>query len=93
MARFRGVLKGGRGSVSRLGTVKTGITAWVNGWDVGVRVTGAPARGGVEGVADLGFDEFHIFGTAGSNGGAREVFIGAVTLNTDGGIVFVPAGA
>lgn len=38
MAQFRGTLKGGRAEVSRLGHKTTGLTAEVNGWDIGCRV-------------------------------------------------------
>lgn len=38
MARFRGLVTGGRGTASRLGHAKDGLTTVANGWSGGVRV-------------------------------------------------------
>jgi hypothetical protein len=38
MAHFRGTIQGQRGSASRLGSVKSGLTVKANGWDFGVEV-------------------------------------------------------
>lgn len=38
MAHFRGTLQGSRGEASRLGTKKSGLTATINGWDLGLSV-------------------------------------------------------
>jgi len=38
MAHFRGAIKGNRGEASRLGTKKSGLTARLNGWDIGADV-------------------------------------------------------
>ena len=38
MAQYKATVKGSRGEASRLGDRKNGISADVNGWDVGVRV-------------------------------------------------------
>ncbi len=38
MSRFRATVRGSRGPVSRIGTPASGVEAYVNGWDVGVRV-------------------------------------------------------
>lgn len=82
MARFRAVVIGGRGSASRLGTVRAPVEARVNGWDVGVRVI-------AEAVGDA--DVFYVYATGGSNGGA-EVLIG--TIGDEAGAPrFSPAGA
>ena len=40
MAQFRAEIKGGRGSVSRLGHKTTGIQSHTCGWDSGIRVEG-----------------------------------------------------
>ena len=40
MAQFKAEIKGGRGSVSRLGHKTTGITSHTCGWESGVRVEG-----------------------------------------------------
>jgi len=59
MAHFRGTIQGQRGSASRLGSVKSGIVANVNAWDVGIRV---------ESRVINGEDAFAVYLTAGSNG-------------------------
>lgn len=38
MSKFYGSLKGSRGEVTRCGTLGSGITAHVRGWDAGIRV-------------------------------------------------------
>lgn len=79
MARFFGELRGNRGDTSRMGSVASGITGHIRGWNVGVRVSGK-----AEGDEDV----FHIYATGGSNGHAPERRIGSVRL-IDGEPVFV----
>lgn len=59
MARFRGVMQGCRGQASRLGTAKSGLTARVDGWDLGVRVS--------IGMDEDGQDRVSLYLTGGSN--------------------------
>ena len=61
MAHFRVIAQGNRGSVSRLGSKKSGLSVQANGWDLGVEVS---ARFNKE----TGKDEFVIYKTGGSNG-------------------------
>lgn len=82
MARFIGEVDGGRGSASRLGTPKSGIRTSARGWRVGVTV-----EGGANGNAD----EFRIYATTGSNGGALPFHVGTVKLSIDGNVLFIPA--
>ncbi len=60
MARFRGTVQGSRGLVSRLGGASGGLTASVNGWNVGVKVFAF--------VDENGRDFIDIKMTRGSNG-------------------------
>ena len=62
MAQFRAGIQGNRGMVTRLGSAKSGITAFVNGWRVGVDVT---AHHDAEGD----YIEIHV--TGGSSGHSR----------------------
>ena len=63
MAQFRASISGQRGEASKLGSKKSGIVASIDGWNVGVKVSGY-------------FDEekqkdvFYIYKSSGSN--ARE---------------------
>jgi hypothetical protein len=84
MARFRATIKGSRGDASRLGDARTGMTASVNGWDLGVRVV----AGAVE--TDTRGDVFDLYMTSGSNRHATDVYLGRVSL-VDGARVFEPA--
>ena len=80
MARFRGILQGGRGEVTRLGHASSGLRVCADGWDVGVTVY-AQANG-----AD---DIFSIYATRGSNGRASATLLGTVQL-VDGSPRFIP---
>ena len=60
MARFRGTLQGCRGLASRLGGIKSGLTAGLGGWNIGVKVD---CR-----VNEKGKDEICVYQTGGSNG-------------------------
>jgi len=48
MARFMGVVEGGRQPVSRLGNANSGIRAQAQGWTAGVQVNGHPDDAGSE---------------------------------------------
>jgi hypothetical protein len=69
MAQFRAVIKGSRGEVSRLGS-KSGITAYINGWNQGVIVRARVNEGGEERI--------YIYASGGSNGGPSDGLLGAV---------------
>ena len=58
MAQFRAEIKGGKGSISRLGHKTTGISCQANGWDAGIRVEAHHDE-------DLG-DVFVVYQTSGS---------------------------
>jgi hypothetical protein len=64
MAQFRATIQGHRGEASRLGGKKSGISARVNGWNVGVLVIGS--------VDEDGKDLFEVYKTGGSNSPFRE---------------------
>ena len=68
MAQFRAEIKGGRGSVSRLGHKTTGISSHTCGWTSGIKVEGHYDE-------DLG-DIFLVYATSGSSGRSRDVLIG-----------------
>lgn len=59
MAQYIGVVQGARGEASRLGTKASGMTATVNGWNVGARVIIQH---------EDGRDVLYIYQTGGSNG-------------------------
>lgn len=83
MARFYGEVFGtARTAASRLG--HRDIGAHVRGWDVGVRI-GGRVRG------DVDRDVFYLYATAGSSGGASDVYIGRVTLDDNGRPTFTAA--
>ena len=68
MAQFRAEIKGGRGSVSRLGHKTTGITSHTCGWESGIRVEGHFDE-------ELG-DIFLVWQTSGSGFLGRDVLLG-----------------
>lgn len=84
MAHFIAGIHGNRGSASRLGTKSSGISAYIQGWDSGVLVTGwhLPATDQ---------DVFEIYATHGSNNAGADRFVGTVTQGADGSIIFAPA--
>lgn len=82
MARFLAAIKGQRGEATRLGSPSSGITARVNGWNVGVNVYGA--------VDPRDRDTFAIFMTGGSNGGTGHRPLGLVRLDENGIPTFFP---
>jgi len=68
MAHFRATVRGNRKEASRLGTLKSGIVATVNGWNAGIRV---------EAYAEER-DVFRIYRTGGSNARTTPVLIATV---------------
>ncbi|MGE0278325.1 MAG: hypothetical protein AB7R40_23260 [Nitrospiraceae bacterium] len=81
MARFYASIQGARGEATRMGSVASGISGHIRGWDVGVRV---------EGVSAEGVDAFNVFATFGSNGGGQDVYLGQV-IRGPAGPAFIPA--
>jgi hypothetical protein len=71
MAHFRGTIQGQRGSASRLGSARSGLTINANGWDFGVKVILREKDG--QDVAD-------IFLTGGSHDAAIPVYVGSHTV-------------
>jgi hypothetical protein len=67
LARFRGVLQGGRGEATRLGHGTSGLRGRVEGWDCGVKV--------VAFVDAEGRDCFEVYETAGSNRSAADKLV------------------
>ena len=72
MARFRATVRGTWGKATRLGTPKNGLTATVNGSNIGIRV--------VAQVRD-GEDILTVFLTGGSNAQCPEKWIGVYHLD------------
>ena len=68
MAQFKADIKGGRGSVSRLGGKTSGITGHIRGWESGIRIEGHHDE-------HLG-DIFMIYQTSGSGFKAKDVLVG-----------------
>lgn len=68
MARFRATIQGQRGEASRLGSKNSGITASINGWNLGIYVEAK-----VDPVT--GEDVFYVWKTGGSNGGVSRELI------------------
>lgn len=82
MARFRGSVQGNRGEATRLGG-SAGMTAKVDGWDVGVEV---------EAGDDDGSDVFRVYATGGSNHRVSERFVAEIKkgeIHTPGSIAIV----
>ena len=74
MAQFRAEIKGGKGSVSRLGHKTTGISSHICGWDSGIRVEGHYDE-------DLG-DIFLVYQTSGSGFKRASTLIGKLVGNS-----------
>ena len=64
MSRFYGDLQGSRGSATRQGTAKSGITGHIRGWDTGAQVV-------VSVDAETGKDRVTVYRTGGSSGSIR----------------------
>lgn len=63
MAHFIGEIQGNRGEASRTGSKKSGISAHIRGWNIGVRVN-------IRHDEESGKDFYTIYETGGSNGGS-----------------------
>lgn len=83
MAQFRASIQGKRGPASRLGDAETGITAYINGWNGGLRIEARYVEG--EG------DRFEVYATHGSGHGTGEPASGFLGYVNDRGI-FHPVG-
>jgi len=73
MAQFIAEIKGSRGSVTRLGSKKSGIWASVNGW-----------RSGVDVIAETdanGRDLFKVYKTGGSNGAFSAKLVATISAD------------
>lgn len=69
MARFYGIMQGGRGKVTRTGTPASGLHVRANGWDFGIRVALVPDP-------ETGKDMAEVWVTTGSNGRGPERLVG-----------------
>ena len=74
MAQFRAEIKGGKGSVSRLGHKTTGISSHTCGWESGIKVEGHFDE-------DLG-DIFLVYQTSGSGFKRASTLIGKLVGNS-----------
>ena len=81
MSRFYADISGGRGQATRQGHAASGIRGHVRGWTTGVKVIGHTS------VDDDTVDVFDIYSTGGS-GSSGGGYIGHVTLDDRGHIVF-----
>ena len=64
MSYFYGSMQGNKGGVTRCGTKKSGMTAHIRGWNIGVRVN-------IRHDEKSGKDFYTIYETGGSNGGSE----------------------
>lgn len=86
MSHFYCTMVGKAGEATRSGTVASGMTAHVRGWDVGVKI---------HAYEQDGVDCFAISASDGSSGGSTVIVIGTVKrIVTASGedIIFVPNG-
>jgi hypothetical protein len=82
VARFLAEVEGSRKPVHRLGHKSSGIRAQAQGWDVGVKIQGAPKP------LDPDRDMFDIYVTGGSNDPSVQFKIGTVQMTAAGDIAF-----
>jgi hypothetical protein len=75
MAQFYGGIQGQRGEATRLGSKSSGMNAFVQGWNCGVKV--------VAYHDDDAGDTFRIYLTSGSNGRQSDTLLG--TMSEKGG--------
>ena len=74
MARFYGEMRGAaRLTTSRIGTPKSGLSAHIRGWDIGVEV--------VCSVNAEGHDEINVWTTGGSRDAARRQLVMTLEYN------------
>jgi len=83
MARFKGDITGSRGNASRLGDSKSGMSAHVRGWGLGIRI-----------YADTDSDNpdadgFTLYATGGSNNPSESKRIGYVRLEDAAPVLYV----
>lgn len=74
MAHFIGKLVGSRGTVTRLGTKRTGLMAEASGWELGVRVE-------MQHDADTGEDTATVYLTGGSHPAFGSKFLGCYRVS------------
>jgi hypothetical protein len=72
MAHFRGTVTGNRGTASRLGHKKTGLTVTCDGWNNGIEVE-AYFNSGDKSAGVPEHDCFFIYKTGGSNSSQRNL--------------------
>lgn len=71
MAHFYGGVHGHRGEATRLGTPRSGLTIFGNGWRVGVRASLSAGEGN-----DSGTDTVTVYLTSGSGNDGSRVCLG-----------------
>jgi hypothetical protein len=85
MAHFYGGVRGRSDTTTtRLGTKKSGLVTFANGWNCGVLVRGRHNQ-------ETYKDELHVWATAGSKAIGSETFIGKVVETDKHGYQFIPA--
>ena len=85
MSHFYGTMTGGRETVRRTGSIQSGMTAHIRGWDAGVQVYA---------YDDGGVDSFRLIATGGSNDDRAYIMLGVVqriVTPTGEAVVFKPA--
>lgn len=84
MARFYGTMRGkGPSCVTRQGTERDGLTARVNGWNIGVTVEAF--------VNADGRDALRVLATKGSNGDGKKQLLMTLVLDDKNRVVLHPA--
>lgn len=71
MAQFRAVIQGQRGQASRLGSKKSGLSASINGWYIGVDVY-------INHNVETGKDEIQVYKTKGSSYSSQQELIAKI---------------
>lgn len=88
MARYLAAIQGTAGEATRLGSPKSGIRASAQGWNLGVRVNGAPVYDDANGANQ---DEFRIAITGGSNDNGSKLYLGSAKEDIGGDWTFEPS--
>jgi len=83
MARYKADIQGARGNASRLGTVESGISAHVRGWNLGIRIYGDSDSDNREA------DGFTLYATGGSHNPSESKRIGYVRLEDGAPVLYV----
>jgi len=73
MARYRGILQGQRGEVSKLGSPSSGLQTRANGWNTGALVIIRPDPD------DPTLDRIQVYRTGGSNGARTAGYVASWT--------------